>query len=116
MILRWLEGVKWKVWLGVVAALLACVPLAYCGGKSDGREAERKAQLKAQIAEERKAREDDAEAAERRAANKVENDAKDKARQEAIDNAPDDETDAAGRALACERLRAAGIDTPASCG
>lgn len=109
-----LKRLPWQVW-----AIAAILVTSWVWGEIqhdrgyDKRTAEYEA---AQRKEEARARKDDAKAAQRREENRIKNEGKDNARQEAIDNAPDDTTDAAGRALACERLRQAGLDTPAACG
>ena len=36
-IVTFLSAVSFKVWLGICAALLACLPLTYCKGKTDGK-------------------------------------------------------------------------------
>ncbi|HCT35089.1 MAG TPA: hypothetical protein DF966_18235 [Sulfitobacter sp.] len=42
-----LRGFTFKVWLAVCAALLACIPLAYCKGQGDGKALERIDQIEA---------------------------------------------------------------------
>jgi len=113
---NWLSGFTIKFWLIVCAVLIACLPVAYCKGVSDGKAIEREAQTAADNKALRDAREADQEAARRRAEGERQNTENSNARKEAIDNAPDDQTDAPGRALACERLRQAGKATPAACG
>lgn len=109
-----LAKIPWPVW--AIAAVLLTGWLygnhRYSEGYDD-REAEYAA-ARAKAVEQ--ARTTDRKASDRRAADatRLTNDSN--ARKEAIDNAEPDTTDAAGRALACQRLRAAGIDPPAECG
>ena len=111
---KFAKSIPWQAWaaLALFAAFFAWGEIQHSRGY-DKREAEYEAD---RLAVEAQARKDDAKAAKRREENRIENEGKDKARQEAIDNAPDDTTDAPGRQLQCERLRQAGIDTPAACG
>lgn len=113
-IAAFLRRIPWQVWL--VLAVLATGWLWGNHRYAQGEQHERgvweariaKAQAEAEkinaSADKRKAETDQ----------KI-NDASQK-RQKAIDNAPDDKTDAPGRALACERLRKAGIAAyPTAC-
>lgn len=111
---KFAKSIPWQAWaaLALFAAFFAWGEVQHNRGY-DQREAEYEAD---RLAEEAQARKDDAKAAKRREENRIVNDRNDNARQEVINNAQDDTTDAAGRALACERLRQAGIDTPAACG
>lgn len=104
---------------GIVIVVVGFIAWDYFDDKAAIEQADSKRKLgeaEDALKGERRARQDDAKAAKRREENRIKNEGTDDARQEAIDNAPDDTTDAAGRALACERLRQAGLDTPAACG
>jgi hypothetical protein len=107
---------RWQLALGVVAAVVLCLGLSYCKGRADGRALVEAKYARAAAQAVAQARKADAVASDRRAADatRLTNDSN--ARKEAIDNAQPDTTDAPGRALACQRLRAAGIDPPAECG
>lgn len=112
-----LSGFTWKFWLIAIAIVLAAagaqtVRLSWAQAKIAKMEA---AQEKAARKAVERAREADEETNTQRQADTERNTDASNRRKGVIDNAPDDETDAAGRALACERLRAAGIDTPPAC-
>lgn len=102
---KFLSSFTFKFWLAVCAALLACLPLAYCKGRSDGA-ALKQAQIdRATTKAVTKARAADQTASARRAADN-----------ERIENASAKREDAArtgGRTGAnCERLRAAYPNRP----
>lgn len=113
-----LKRVPWQVWLVVAVALTALLwgNHRYSEGRADER-----AKWEAAMADARaKAEEANAASAEMRIEDIVKNIEAERARNEAIDQAipagsPSQAPDAANRALACARLRAAGLDTPSSC-
>lgn len=113
-----LKRVPWQVWLVAAVALTAILwgNHRYSEGRADER-----AKWEAAIAKARaKAEEANAASAEMRIEDIVKNIEAERARNEAIDQAipagsPSQAPDAANRALACARLRAAGLDTPSSC-
>ena len=111
-IVTFLSAVSFKVWLGICAALLACLPLTYCKGKTDGKTQEIERQLKAEIEAQKAARKADDNTATRREQDNQTNQENEDARNNAIERG--------GRIeLNCERLRRAGYldtDIPTECG
>ena len=104
----WLSGFTIKFWLIVCAVLIACLPLAYCKGVSDGKAIEQAAQTKSENKALKDAREADT------GANTARQDDTERNTENA--NRRDEAARSGGRiARDCERLRQAGIDTPPAC-
>ncbi|MAO03556.1 MAG: hypothetical protein ABGX08_00015 [Citromicrobium sp.] len=106
----YLSGFTFKFWLGLCLLIAACVPLAYCKGRSDGS-ALKQAQIDRAVTKAvQKARDADNTASEQRAADTERNNDASDARQDAI-------RDAGRDGLNCERLRRAypDRDLPAPC-
>lgn len=104
----WLSGFTFKFWLIVCAVLLACLPVAYCKGVSDGKAIERgKWEQAARKAQERARQADEGTNRQRQA---------DTERNTENANRRDEAARDGGRAAVnCERLRQAGIDTSPAC-
>ena len=118
MLTRLFAGTAMKVAGGIILLLLACLPLSYCQGRSDGKAIEKAKWEKAQQDAKARAETANATAAESRIQDIVRNIDMERARNDAIDKAIPAGTsaapDAANRALACRRLREAGINASAS--
>lgn len=103
-----LSGFTIKFWLIVCAVLIACMPLAYCKGVSDGKAMERGEWEQATREAQQRARKADEGTNRQRQA--------DTERNTENANRRDDAARTGGRvARDCERLRQAGIDTPPAC-
>lgn len=108
-----------KAILMALAILAIALPLAYCQGRSDGKNKEVAAQQKAVIKVQEKAAKagDVADAA--RTADTARQIEAEKKYAEVIEAAPGGQNSPASVALGCQRLRAAGYggsDLPAECG
>lgn len=112
MLTRLFAGTAMKVAGGIILLLLACLPLSYCQGRSDGKAIEKAKWEKAQQDAKARAETANATAAESRIQDIVRNIDLERARNDAIDKAEPAGTsaapDAANRALGCQRLRASG--------
>lgn len=115
MLARILAPLPMKIAAGVIALLLACLPIAYFNGRSDGAEAVEDRYAAARTRALVQAREADAAASRRRIIDTERNRTHDEERIEAIAAAESGAPDAANRSLACERLRQAGL-APAAAG
>lgn len=104
----WLSGFTIKFWLIVCAVLIACLPLAYCKGVSDGKAIEAAAQTKAENKALDRAREADEGTNRQRQADTERNTENANRRDEAARSG-------GRRAANCERLRQAGVDAPTAC-
>lgn len=104
----YLSGFTFKFWLALLAAVAACIPVAYCKGVSDGKAIERSAWEKsARKAVERARKADEG-------ANEARQDDNERNTENA--NRRDEAARSGGRiARDCERLRQAGVDTPPAC-
>lgn len=95
-----LGGFTWRFWAILLAVSLACLPVAYCKGLSDGKAIESAKHDRAARKAVERAREADEGAAERRAADDKENTDASNERKDAI-------LDAGRDGLNCARLRRA---------
>lgn len=114
-IFDYLTGFTAKFYLGVIALLLAAIPLTYCSGQSNGKAVERGKQQKAANAALVVARTADAKAADHALADQIATTKNEEQRRAAIESAKDSVPDDANFRLACSQLRQAGVDTPATC-
>jgi hypothetical protein len=46
-LIKWASGFTAQFWLALIVALIACLPVAYCKGRADGRALERAEQARA---------------------------------------------------------------------
>lgn len=93
---------------GIAIAFLLCLPVSYCQGYSDGREAQREDYRAAERAAEKKQAESAGEAADERDTDEQRTTEAQEARDNAINETDDVAPSDASNALNCERLRAAG--------
>lgn len=105
---KFLKGFTLKFWLIVCAVLIACLPVAYCKGVSDGKAIEAAAQTKAENKALKQAREADEDTNQQRQDDQERNTENANRRENAA-------RDGGRRAANCERLRQAGLDTPSAC-
>lgn len=110
--MSFLSSLTARFWQIALTVTLACLPLAYCQGRSDGKHAERAKWEAAAAAAKARADKATVTAGQQRAIDTIRNHDLEKARTDAIAQNPNDPR----RALNCERLRQAGIDaTSAGC-
>lgn len=100
-----LGGFTFKFWLALCAALLACIPLAYCKGQADGKAIESAKTEKAARKAVERARKADEDTNVQRQADTERNTDADLERKEAARNGGRD-------AVNCARLRRAYPDSP----